>query len=73
MYFCTLFTVLYVLLHVSYHIVTVETLKILSMDCEDEHLSVVHHKFLERLWEIFNTVCRNLKELKYLVSFVVYV
>ena len=51
---------------------TVETLRILSMDCKDEELSGLHHKFLDNLWEVLNTVCRNLNELRYLVSYVIF-
>ena len=50
-----------------YH-VTVEMLKILSMDCKNDEFSSVHHKFLDHLWEVFNAVCRSLNELRYLVS-----
>ena len=45
-----------------------EVLKILSLDCNDEKLSDLHHKFLGHLWEVFNAVCRSLNELRYLVS-----
>ena len=41
------------------------------MDCKDEELSSLHHKFLDNLWEVFNTVCRNLNELRYLVGYVI--
>ena len=38
------------------------------MDCKSDEFSSVHHKFLDHLWEVFNAVCRNLNELRYLVS-----
>ena len=53
-----------------YH-VTEETLRILSMDCKNEELSSLHKKFLDHLWEVFNTVCRNLSELRYVVSYMI--
>ena len=40
----------------------VETLKILSMDCKSD---VLHGKFLNHLWEVFNIVCRNISKLRY--------
>ena len=41
------------------------------MDCKDKELSGLHHKFLDNLWEVFNAVCRNLSELRYLVGYVI--
>ena len=61
--FCYFYSILHVYIYA-----TVEVLKILSLDCNDEKLSDLHHKFLGHLWEVFNAVCRSLNELRYLVS-----
>ena len=66
-----LFVIFYCILHV-YIYATVEVIKILSLDFNDEKLSDLHHKFLGHLWEVFNAVCRSLNELRYLVSLLLY-
>ncbi|XP_065918438.1 origin recognition complex subunit 5-like isoform X3 [Dysidea avara] len=43
-----------------------EALEILSLDCPEDQPATLYGRFLDHLWQVFHTVCRNLSELRYL-------
>ena len=46
-----------------------ETLAIIGRDCPQDKPPMYYHTFVNHIWNVFNSVCRDLSELRHLVSY----